>query len=424
MNIVTLYEKVLPDIAKEAIMSDDNGVLQRFNTMITKSQVLKVHTNSIWQGTGKDQRWKTTVANNKVIAKNSERELLEYLAKYYNISDNNCTLASLYPEWIEYKKLHARLSTTFTCIDSDWKRYYLGTDIVTVPINKLSKLYLDKWAHGLVRQYDLTGKQYYNATLIVRQILNYAVDKELIQANEFLKIKIEPKLFRVQRKPKSETQVFMIDELEQLKTAAYEDYGITHDTSSLGIIILSLTGMRVGEIVALKEYDIGDVYLHVERQEVKVEKHNDDGSWSRDGYIIADYTKSKAGTRDVYMSNEVRELFKEIKRHNLKNSLMNSEHYIFYNSKGERMHERSLSRKLNTLCNRIGIPFRSLHKLRKTYISKLIDEGVNINTVREMVGHADERITYNNYCFDRRSRTQIEEQMERILTSGAGCKYL
>ena len=424
MKILDLYEKVLPNISKQSIMLDDNGVLQRFNEVIAKSKVLQKHTHAIWQGSGKDKRWKTTVANNKVVAKNSERELLEYLASYYGMSKDCPTLASLYPEWIEYKKLHARPNATFSRIDNDWRKYYLGKEIATVPIVKLTKLYLDEWMHKTIRQYDLTSKQYYNVVMIIRQILNYAVDKEIVSTNVFLKVKVDSKVFRVQRKPKSETQVFLIDELEKLKAAAYEDYKETHDTSSLGIIITSLTGMRAGEVVALKESDIGDTYLHIERQEVKVEKQNENGEWRRDGYMIADYTKSKAGTRDVYMSKEVRGLFREIRRHNLKNNLTDSEHFIFYNSKGERMHERSLSRKLQTLCKRINIPFRSLHKLRKTYISKLLDEGVNINTVREMVGHADEKVTYNNYCFDRKSRPQIEEQMEQILSNCEGCKYL
>ena len=405
-------------------MLNDNGVLQRFNEMIAKSKVLQKHKNSIWQGSGKDTRWKTTVANNKVVAKNTERELLEYLADYYGLSKNCPTLTTLYPEWIEWKKLHARPNATFSRIDNDWRKYYLGTKIATTPIVKLTKLALDEWVHRIIRQYDLTSKQYYNVVLIIRQILNYAIDKELITTNVFLKVKVDSKIFRVQRKPKSETQVYLIDELAALQKAAYEDYQETHDTSSLGIIIVSLTGMRAGEAVALKECDVGETYLHIERQEIKVEKQTEDGKWTRDGYTIADYTKSKAGTRDVYMSKEVRELFKEIKRNNLKNGLADEEHFIFYNSKGERMHERSLSRKLQTLCKRINIPFRSLHKLRKTYISKLLDEGVNINTVREMVGHADEKVTYNNYCFDRKSKPQIEEQMEQILSNCAGCKYL
>lgn len=50
---------------------------------------------------------------------------------------------------------------------------------------------------------------------------------------------------------------------------------------------------------------------------------------------------------------------------------------------------------------RLDILYRSSHKLRKTYISSLIDAGININTIRAYAGHADEKTTYFNYCFDR-----------------------
>lgn len=81
-------------------------------------------------------------------------------------------------------------------------------------------------------------------------------------------------------------------------------------------------------------------------------------------------------------------------------------------------HEGSLDRKLRTLCRRIGIEEKSLHKIRKIYISTLIDQGVNLNTIREMVGHEDERVTLNSYCFDRRNTEQIEEQLEKALSFG------
>jgi len=92
-----------------------------------------------------------------------------------------------------------------------------------------------------------------------------------------------------------------------------------------------------------------------------------------------------------------------------------AEGYMFLNKNG-RIHESSLDRKLRTLCRRIGIEEKSLHKIRKTYISTLIDQGVNLNTIRETVGHEDERMTLKNYCFDRRSTEQIEEQLEKALT--------
>lgn len=57
-----------------------------------------------------------------------------------------------------------------------------------------------------------------------------------------------------------------------------------------------------------------------------------------------------------------------------------------------------------------------MHKIRKTYISTLIDsEDININFIREQVGHTDERTTYGNYCFNRKSAVQTAQAMEKAL---------
>ena len=57
-----------------------------------------------------------------------------------------------------------------------------------------------------------------------------------------------------------------------------------------------------------------------------------------------------------------------------------------------------------------------MHKIRKTYISTLIDnENININYIRQQVGHGDERTTYGNYCFNRKSKDMTENEMEKAL---------
>ena len=53
----------------------------------------------------------------------------------------------------------------------------------------------------------------------------------------------------------------------------------------------------------------------------------------------------------------------------------------------------------------------------KTVISSLIDAGMNINTIREMVGHADERTTMNSYCYDRRTKDERIEILDKALSS-------
>ena len=59
-----------------------------------------------------------------------------------------------------------------------------------------------------------------------------------------------------------------------------------------------------------------------------------------------------------------------------------------------------------------------MHKIRKTYISTLIDnENININYIRQMVGHADERTTYGCYCFNRKPKDMTEIEMEKSLVN-------
>lgn len=46
----------------------------------------------------------------------------------------------------------------------------------------------------------------------------------------------------------------------------------------------------------------------------------------------------------------------------------------------------------------------------------LIDnDDININYIRQQVGYVDERTTYGNYCFNRRSKDLTEEAMENAL---------
>ena len=58
---------------------------------------------------------------------------------------------------------------------------------------------------------------------------------------------------------------------------------------------------------------------------------------------------------------------------------------------------------------------KSSHKVRKTFISALLDGGVNLDKVREIVGHADEKTTLNAYCYDRLSMDENITLIENTL---------
>mgnify|MGYP002868850801 FL=1 len=101
---------------------------------------------------------------------------------------------------------------------------------------------------------------------------------------------------------------------------------------------------------------------------------------------------------------------------NIKKGYKDTE-YIFVNENGK-IHESALNCRLKKYCKNINISKKSMHKIRKTYISTLIDnENININYIREQIGHADERTTYGNYCFNRCPKDLTQAEMERSLTT-------
>ena len=96
--------------------------------------------------------------------------------------------------------------------------------------------------------------------------------------------------------------------------------------------------------------------------------------------------------------------------------------YIFLGKQGERMHSRALDTRIRKYCRYIGISEKSMHKIRKTCISTLIDSQlVNLNTIRTLVGHEDERTTLKCYCFNRKNDLQIQESLEKTVLAAKNC---
>ena len=139
-----------------------------------------------------------------------------------------------------------------------------------------------------------------------------------------------------------------------------------------------------------------------------------DGKFNTVGYEVVPHTKSDAGLRDVYLPKEARDIIFKIRLHNQKLGIDNPEGWLFFNTKNEKMHERSLARKMEKLCALAAISPKSLHKLRKTYISKMLDSGVSDDKVRETVGHNSLKVTYSNYYFDSKSRDETEAEFESV----------
>lgn len=418
-------ESILQYLISYAKLDSIDEVLENMEIM-KKKEILQQHPYAITLN--KDGRYSTYVPDESKPSKRRKlikptREELEksllviYKEREEKNSKKNICLRKLYPEWIEYKALHTDSTAYIKTIDELWNKFYLTDSIIDIPLVKLDKYALDVWAHNLIKQNNMTKKKYYNTTIIMRQALEYAVERNIITKNYFTTVKIDSKLFRRPKKKSDDSQVFLLGEQKKIENEAYNDFKTTFSTACLAIPFAFQTGMRISEIVGLKWSDINEEQencIHVQRMESIQYKRLPDGTWSNPKRVIIDRTKSDVGNRNVYLTSVAMDILKTIRKTNEEKGYGNSG-YIFLDSRG-RIKATALDTRIRKYCNHINISEKGMHKIRKTYISTLIDnENININYIRQQVGHADERTTYGNYCYNRKPKDMTENEMEKAL---------
>lgn len=384
----------------------------------------------------KDNRWKTTVLDKtkkngrRLIARRNKDKLDADIIAYYAqieddlyIEDNLYTLEKIFPKWLKYKTMQTDASSYGKRILADWNKFYKDTPITKKILCDLTYLQLNEWAHTLVKDFSLDKKQYYNASIIIRQCLDYACELGVINNNPFARVKIKKTLFTQKEKVNNNSQVFLLEEQKKVCEEALNKFKNRNWCTTPLLVILNFhLGLRIGELVALKWSDIIDDYIHIQRMEqtsYNLFNADDEINLQAQGYVIVPHTKSNAGNRKVYLNSYAKKILNTIWETNLKYEYYD-EDYIFIASRQKRRGtSRTFTKYLESLCLSSGIANKSNHKIRKTQISSMFDSGVNINTIKEQAGHEDERTSLNNYCFD-----QNDDEIKKQLLEASANKIM
>lgn len=342
----------------------------------------------------------------RAIAKSTEEKLNIALYEHYTgLTDKQkakrITLAELYPEWSEFKAVHVK-SSTMSRVRSDWKKFYEGTDIVSIPICKLTPVMLDKWIHQLIKQHDMKKTNFYNARSIIIHELDYAVSIGIIDSNPMSSVKVDTKRrLRKDKKAPSEKKVFYPDEMESIIELAWKEFENSTRKSvlaPLAVIFLLYTGVRISEVCAVRYEDLTEQgYIYIQRM------------LERDSKQVVDHTKGNANDRFVPLVTKAQQVIEAARTRQMELGV-STDGYIF-SITDDPVPYYAVSDLFRKYCRKLDIPPRGVHSTRRTYISTLIDAKVNLNTIREIVGHSSELTTLQNYCFD---RSREAERLEKI----------
>lgn len=401
----TYDENTLGDLKNNLLSSVKNGIISdaKATDIMEKAEreyYLSMHKYAITNSaTG---CWMTYLpsddgSDKRVKKRKKSKEELENLIIDFYKHRTKTIIGELIPEWIDYKiqmgkrrnKFKLQTANRYTL---DFHRFFDNTEMFDKDVGTLTEIELEDFILERIDTFDLTAKAYSGLRTILRGALNYYGRSH--------KLNFSPELFFKSLNLRSyfadpilKKQIFNKEEIDKIKR-----YIDVHAESviSYGILFGFYTGMRIGEIVALKWEDVFDGSVYVHRTE---ECYRDEEGYH---YQVRDVPKTKAGVRDVILTPQAKEIIKRLREINPDTE------YVFTSKDGNRVKADTLSNKLKRICVAVGIEPRAMHKARKTYASTLFQNHVDETLIINQMGHTDIETTKKFYRFNVAESTEAK----------------
>ena len=321
------------------------------------------------------------------------------MISYWSSAAHDPSIDEVFQEWND-RRLELKKISPATHIRN---RQYYERHYAEFGKNKIKSVcgedILDFLEEQIVK-YDLTAKSFSNLKGITKGFLKRAKKRQLISYNVeelFADLDVSDSEFKKVIKEDYE-EVF--DEEEMPKIMEYLESN--QDSINLGLLLMFVSGIRVGELAALKNDVICANEIKIRRTETRY--FLGDGKYA---YEVKEHPKSSAGIRNVVIPQNYEWLCNKIR-------LLNPfGEYAFINSKGERMTTNSFRRRLERVCKKLNIYPKSPHKIRKTYGTILLDNNIDNRLVIGQMGHTEVMITEKHYHRNRKSL----EKKTKILSS-------
>lgn len=370
--------------------------------MDERKKYLDMHVSRIWQST--DGKWYTYLPNGekrRLIKRSTKENLEDAIYDFYKNDTDTQTLEKTFWEWVNKKLKFGEISKqTADRYEVDFYRYF-GT-CKDRDIRFFDEDFLDDLILTNIRLYRMKSKAWGNMRLVLKGTMLFASKKRYtdFKITEYLNdLDLSRKIFNHDRKP-TENVIFQEKEVEQI----IQHIEKSNSLNDIAILFAIYTGMRVGEIVALKWEDICIDQIHVNRTQIKYKDEN-----GKIIHEIRDFPKTEAGIRDVVVLPELKAVIKRLRK-------INPFTEYLFEKKGECIHKHSVATRLYNLCDKFGFPRKGMHSLRRYYATKLINAGIEEAIIISQMGHTDFKTTKTYYYKDNSEKEYVVQRVASAFT--------
>ena len=286
---------------------------------------------------------------------------------------------------------------------------FVRLDIGRIRIQTLKRSDMKRYYNMLVEERGLRVSTVESIHTVLHQVLTVAVEDGYMRTN--VSDNVLKELKQTHNIDANHRRALTVPEQDLFLNYLRPENNRYHHWYPVFAVIIG-TGMRVGEITGLRwcDIDLEKDIIDVNHTLVYYD-HAQDGC-----YFNIHAPKTEAGKRKIPMLDYVKEAFlmekqlQEYRGTHCKVTIDGYTDFIFVNRFGSVQHQGTLNRALRRItrdCNDdqlnkgiadpVLLPRFSCHSLRHTFTTRLVEQGINIKVVQDVLGHKDVGTTLNIY---------------------------
>ena len=359
-----------------------------------KDGLQKYNVRVNYTDSGGKARQLTRTAYGLEQAKDLERKLSAEQKGKGDVPVKKMMVQQLFDEYTADKQYKVRQASLEKCKDT--MELYILPTFKGVRIDRLNTAILQDWKQDMEQRLALKGKRE-KLSLRTKQhiydcfnaMLNYAFKMEYLPRNP---LKVVGNFVDVSS-VKKEMQYYTAQEFKRFIGAAREIAEVretTHRDLSewdyyVFFNIAFYTGLRKGEIHALKWSDLTATHLSVKRSVKQIRKGEDRET----------PPKNKSSYRSLQMPLQLIQVLDEHKKRQATLKGFSDDFRVC--GGGAHIRDGTINHRNELYAETAGLPRIRLHDFRHSHVSVLANEGINIQEIARRLGHSKIEMTWNTY---------------------------
>lgn len=292
---------------------------------------------------------------------------------------NEHVFSNIASEWFESIKLHTKTSTQNKY--HNMLTNYILPEYGNQPFSTITYEFIEAHCKFLLESggkkgNGLSPKTVSDVLAIIRNISKFAIRKGIYVANDANAVQIRQDI-----KP-----MRVLNKAEQSQLCEY--ILKKPEACSIGILVCMFTGLRIGEICALRWEDISfsdqSIYIHHTLQ--RIQMHRGHGAKTE---VVVTTPKSSCSIRKIPLPDEILEILVLNKKA--------SSGYVLTIDEYKFIEPRTMQNKFKKILKAVGIENANFHALRHTFATRCVELGFDVKSLSEILGHATVNITMNRY---------------------------